>query len=410
MAQRLWAKALLIERDEGERTGDPADDRELHPSRTQRVGELCGKLAEESGIEPSRFVACCTHTHAGPRLAAQCVYGETPQEHAAHIEQYVRTLGADLARVTAEALAARRPGRLSWARGQVDFAANRRVLREGKWTGFGVQADGPVEHSLLLLRITSAEGKLLGVVANYACHATTLGPSFNQVHGDWPGCAQEYFEAEHSGAMAMILIGCGADANPNPRGELEHARQHGRTVANEIRRLLAGSFTLLPPQLSADKARIALPLAPAPSRAELQRRIEAGQADTDSATARRRAEHAAGILARMDRQESLPTALGYPITVWSFGDRLSMVFLSGEVVVDYALRLHRQLDQQRLWITAYAHRSMPGYIVSRRVLQEGGYEALSSMMPLAPEAEDSLVAGVCRLVPAAFHVGAPAGK
>lgn len=30
-----------------------------------------------------------------------------------------------------------------------------------------------------------------------------------------------------------------------------------------------------------------------------------------------------------------------------------MVFLPGEVVVDYALRLKRELDRNRLWVNAY---------------------------------------------------------
>ena len=51
-----------------------------------------------------------------------------------------------------------------------------------------------------------------------------------------------------------------------------------------------------------------------------------------------------------------------------------MVFLAGEVVVDYSVRLKQQLDWNRLWITAWAN-GVPSYIPSRRVLAEGGYEA-----------------------------------
>ena len=40
---------------------------------------------------------------------------------------------------------------------------------------------------------------------------------------------------------------------------------------------------------------------------------------------------------------------------WTFGDSLAMVFLPGEVVVDYSLRLKSELDAPRLWVTAYAN-------------------------------------------------------
>lgn len=410
VAQRLWAKALAIGGDEGE---GPAVVLSIEncglPAR--ELDQVRAELQRKAHVAPERFAACCTHIHTGPRLPSRSAfYGETPPEHVAHIEAYVRKLGADLLRVTTEALAARRPARLAWARGGAEFAANRRVLKDGRWVGFGVQTNGPVDHAMPLLRITDADGKLMGVVANYACHATTLGPKFNQVHGDWPGCAQEYFESAHPGAMAMVLIGCGADANPEPRDGVEFARRHGRTAADEIERLLGGPFAPLPPRISACSADLALPLSPVPSREELQQRVDAGQAPKAPASAKKIAEHAAALLARLDRGETLPSTVSYPAAVWSFGDRLAMVFLGGEVVVDFARRLDSVFDRDRLWINAYSHRPMPGYIVSARLLREGGYEPESFMAsglpaPLAPEAEDALVAGVGRLIPDAFRVG-----
>ena len=55
-------------------------------------------------------------------------------------------------------------------------------------------------------------------------------------------------------------------------------------------------------------------------------------------------------LARLDRGESLPTTLPYRVSTWNFGDALAMVFLPGEVVMDYAIRL-KDFDASRLWIT-----------------------------------------------------------
>ena len=65
--------------------------------------------------------------------------------------------------------------------------------------------------------------------------------------------------------------------------------------------------------------------------------------------------HARVTLEKLDRKETLLTKIEYPIQTWSFGDTLAMVFLSGEVVVDYSLRLKKELDGQRLWINAYAN-------------------------------------------------------
>ena len=50
------------------------------------------------------------------------------------------------------------------------------------------------------------------MVANYACHCTTLTREHNFVHGDWAGCAQQEIEAAHPGATALVVIGCTAFA------------------------------------------------------------------------------------------------------------------------------------------------------------------------------------------------------
>ena len=76
-----------------------------------------------------------------------------------------------------------------------------------------------------------------------------------------------------------------------------------------------------------------------------------------------------------------------------------MVFLSGEVVVDYSLRLKKELDSTRLWINAYSN-DAPAYIPSERILKEGGYEGGGAMIyynlpaPFAAGLEDKIVAAV----------------
>ncbi len=97
----------------------------------------------------------------------------------------------------------------------------------------------------------------------------------------------------------------------------------------------------------------------------------------------------------------------YVVQTWSFGDDMAMVFLAGEVVVDYALRLKWETDARRLWVVAYSN-DVPCYIPSRRVLSEGGYEADSSLIfyghasRFAPEVEDLIVRAVHDLLPASF--------
>ena len=325
------------------------------------------------------------------------------------MDRYGRELTDKIEQAALAALEARRPGMLSWAVGKVGFAMNRRPIKEdGKCPGLGVNPNGAVDHSMPLLRVTDPDGKLRAVLLNYACHGTTLVPKHNFFHGDWIGCAMQYIEAEQPGVTALVSIGCGADANPEPRGELPMAEQHGRTVAAEVKRLLAGRFMPLAPKVSARRKDLQLPFEPLPTREDFAKRVAAGKAPKAGSSAKRLATHAERMLAVLDRDGKLPAGIDYSVTTWTFGDDLAMVFLPGEVVVDYALRLKSELDGKRLWVSAYTN-DCPCYIVTRKILEQGGYEPDTSMIgygrpaKLAPTVEDQLVNTIEGLIPSGFR-------
>jgi len=417
VAQRLWGKALAIGADGG--GGPDGGDGpavlitvENCGGRAAMTDRIASKLGAKHGIRPERVVVCFTHNHTGPWLPGFVglhSVSALPAEHQEHMQRYERRLEDLLVEVAERALAARRPATLSWAQGTLGFALNRRPVKDGRCPGLGKNPDGPVDHSLPLLRVTDAQGKLVALVLNYACHCTTLTSTFMQFHGDWAGCAQEYIEAEHPGAMALVCIGCGADANPEPRGELKMAEEHGRAAAAEVKRLLAGPFRPVVPQLSARRSRFPIPLDTLPTREEFQGRVAAGEAAKAGSMQKRAATHARAMLAQME-QGTLRGELDYQVTTWAFGDDLAMVFLPGEVVVDFALRLKKELDGSRLWVTAYTN-DMPCYIVSRRILAEGGYEPDSSLVGygiparLSPAVEDLVIEAAKGLVPAGFATG-----
>lgn len=84
-----------------------------------------------------------------------------------------------------------------------------------------------------------------------------------------------------------------------------------------------------------------------------------------------------------------------------------MIFLGGEVVADYGLRLKEELDARRVWVTAYAN-DVAFYVASRRMIPEGGYEVDRSMVyygqpsRLASPAEELIIGTVRDLLPSSF--------
>jgi hypothetical protein len=402
IASRLKARAIAIGEDQNAQ-GGPAilvavDNCAVGAGITE---EVAGRLAKKAGIKRERFAVCSTHTHCGPalELGLSFIFGKPiPDDHQAKIKRYTHELTDALEKVSLEALANRAPANLAWGRGQLGFGANRRVLKNGQWINFGVNPGGPVDPSVPVLRATDAKGAIKAVLFGYACHCTTLGGDFNKICGDWAGYACDGIEAESPGAVALAIIGCGADANPEPRRGLEDAKRHGAAAAGEVTRLVKSSLTPLPGQIDCKVRRLNLPLQSLPDRATIEQQTKRPGAEGYLART---------LLERLDRGESLPTSVPYIIETWTFGDEMAMVFLAGEVVVDYALRLKWEIDADRLWVVAYAN-DVPCYIPSRRILSEGGYEADLSMVfygqpgRFAPAVEDLIVGAVHELLPAPY--------
>ncbi len=326
------------------------------------VSALAERLAKE-GVSRESLTVSASHTHSAPCLTdvAPHIFGKKlVDEEQERVDRYTGIFRKKLEEVALAALKDRKPATLSWAEGKTGFAANRRTK------------GGPIDHALPVLRIASPDGKVRGVVVNYACHCTTCFPAVNKVSGDWAGHAQAEIEADFPGAIAMTVIGCGADANPTkPRGQSEEScRIHGRGIADEVKRLFAGPMVSLNEFPVTKLRKFRLALESAPTRDQLKALIEKGGPPGYNASV---------FLARLDRGEAIPETVEYSVQTWAFGDDLLMVFLPGEVVVDYVLRIKKELDGRRVWVTAYSN-DAPCYIPSERILREGGYEGGGAMV------------------------------
>ncbi|HRQ89756.1 MAG TPA: hypothetical protein PLA50_13230, partial [Bacteroidia bacterium] len=113
--------------------------------------------------------------------------------------------------------------------------------------------------------------------------------------------------------------------------------------------------------------------------------------------------YAKRYLDMLDRGETLPTSYPCPVQVLRFGGDLTLVALGGEVVVDYSLRLKRELADRRLWMAGYGN-DVFAYVPSVRILHEGGYEADRSItyfgLPtrFSTKIEDLIVGRVIEMV------------
>ncbi|HEU0138346.1 MAG TPA: hypothetical protein VFQ79_01490, partial [Bryobacteraceae bacterium] len=113
--------------------------------------------------------------------------------------------------------------------------------------------------------------------------------------------------------------------------------------------------------------------------------------------------HAEEMLKIMDRDGRLPAKYSYPLQVWQFGPNLTLIAMAGEVVVDYNLRLRKELGEENTWVAGYSN-DVSAYIPSLRILKEGGYEGGGAMIyyvqpgPFAPNVEELIMERIHKLV------------
>lgn len=347
------------------------------------------ELSAKFDLPRSHLAVCSTHTHYAPMLSGvlpNLFTKEIPAEKQATVDRYTRELTAAIVKAASQAIESGRPAKLSYAIGEVGFAANRRT------------SGGPTDHQLPVLTVRDADDEMIAVVAGYACHCTTIGstPAFI---GDWAGYASEYLEREYPGSVALITIGCGGDQNPNPRGKLEFSQQYGQMIRDEVVQLVRAGMPEIVGQTEATFANVPLPFSPLPTLEQWQ---EMAKSDGINGF------YAGNFVRRIENGETIADHLPYPIQCWTIGDDLAFVFLGGEVTVDYSLQLKEKAPEGKLWVAAYAN-DVRSYIPSKRVLQEGGYEGGGSRVwydqpqVFAEPVEATILEEVERQLPAGFQ-------
>ena len=386
----LFAKALALEDRQGNRAVLVTTD--LIGLSAAVAEPICERLHETAGLARQQILLNSSHIHTGPALSLSGAPAENRSSgDAERTVAYTKQLQGKIVDVVRQALKHLEPARLSHGVGVVNFVMNRREFTP-RGVILGVNARGQADRSVPVLRIESPDGKLRAVLFGAACHNTTLTDKDYMVSGDYAGYAQSYVETQHPRAEALFMIGCAGDANPYPRGSLELARAHGESLGKEVCRVLATRLQPVrgPLHVAFDKAD--LPLQTPPAREELDK-LAARERGVPGWVAKQ-------MLARLERGEKLPAHYTCPLAVWQFGNDLTLIGLSGEVVVDYVGLLEEAVGPTHLWIAAYCN-DVFGYVPSARVLREGGYETrglyAGGIGYFDPRAQDLLVAKVREL-------------
>jgi hypothetical protein len=364
----LWAKALVLEDSNGEKVVMISTDlRGIPKNISDRVRN---RLKHQFGLSKSQVLLNSSHTHSGPVMydtVTNFVY-IYPRDAVLQqkIEQYSLKLEDKLVNLAGQALETMVPVQLSSGNGVARFAVNRRNNEESSISQ-QTHLEGPIDHSVPVLKVVNEGGKIIAVAFGYACHPTVL--NIYKWSGDYPGFAQLELEKTYPGVTALFFQGAGGDQNPMPRRSVPLARQYGLELAAAVKRVLIEEMDLQPPNLKTTYSEVELPLNNPPTKEELIRIVGASSGN--------RKYWATRLLGEINAGKSLRTSYPYPIQVWQLGNQ-PIISLGGELVVAYSINLKR-IFGQNTFVFGYSNDVM-SYIPSATIVREGGYEGESSQM------------------------------
>lgn len=391
----LWAKVLVIEAPDGGVGVLLTADLVGIPKWLYE--NLCRELSRRHGLTRGQLRFAASHTHSGPVLkeALQDIYPlDEPQRK--RIADYSEWIEPVLLDAVTRAFTNRTPATLWAGEGRATFALNRRTNDESKLADVlrrGESPKGPSDFAVPVLAVRSPDGKLRTVVFGYAAHTSALTQNYLW-SADYCGVTMQAVEAKHPSASAMFFQGCGSDQSAAPRGTIELCRQRGADLAAAVQTVLENPMRPVAPKFRAAFEFVSLDFGEQPTKDEL----ETVGKGTDY-----RARWARRLSSELATGKSLAKSYPeYPAQVWKLGTDQLWIALGGEVCVDYALRFKREFGPET-WVTGYANDVM-AYIPSRRLWEEGGYQAGAFEvygLPATrwcPDIEQRIAGAVTRLV------------
>jgi len=188
----------------------------ISPAYVEKVKE---DIRQQLGISPQSIWWMATHTHSAPEIGppgAPAAFMPERYNQAAAGEsnsEYTKWAEGKLIEGLRKAHEELQPARLGFGTGFSTANIDRRATDEDGKVTIGLNPDGPTDRQIGLIRVETAGGKPIALLANYAIHGTVLGQENLKITGDAPGVVSQYVEQKLG---APVLFINGAEGNLAP--------------------------------------------------------------------------------------------------------------------------------------------------------------------------------------------------
>lgn len=395
----LFARAMVI--DNGEAAGALVG-LDLLALPADFVNRARQAVEARVPVAAGGVMIACTHTHAGPvTISTFFNPGESVDP------QYMERLAGAIEEAVASAWEHRFEARMGIGSARIEALGVNRRSPDGRL----------VDEEIGLVKIADSSGSTRGVLVNYACHPTVLGPDNLLATGDFPGVTLARMEERLGpGSFAMYFNGAEGDISVGHSSELsaigviapgrtfERAAELGGRLADAVFPALETIETKSHAELGFLNLKVNLrlkqfpsPEAAAKALSEAQGKVErlAGAGDSSPEYRQAKSELLYASITHYYAGEAARFPEGLmPIELQ--GVRLPdgvLVGVPGEMFVEIGLRA-KQSARGRLLIVGLAN-GYVGYLPSRRAYQAGGYEVVSARCD--SETEDRLAKAIAEL-------------
>jgi len=331
-------------------------------------------IKEKINIPEDNIMIAATHTHSGPYLCPSLFPNKVNIK-------WLKLLKEKMLKATYMAFKRRKPCNLYLGKEKCyEVGKNRRNLK------------GPIDPDVTILYLEDIKKNCIGILVNYACHPTVLGPENKQITADFP----YYMIAEIEKEMrAPVMFVNGAAGNINvwgpgfqelsaigisiPSRNFNTAKYFGKILAKKALNAIK-NLTLLPfYELRAETQIIELHLRELPSLIEATaflKKIEGKLEELQKLNLNTLpteielmyAKHMIELILHVKNEKIMKTYL----QALAVGN-IALVGIPGELFVELGLELKKVSPFNETIIVGYAN-DYVGYIAPEKAYTQGGYE------------------------------------